>query len=207
MITVHLDNRELNENTKKLRKEGLIPGVISFSHAYSVPVKLPEQEVRMLSALRNDVVKLNGLKLKSRQAVLVGVQKDPVKEEFIHFSLQALEGGASKNKLIRPVRINVEGSPKWIEPYHTIQIPLDSIHVEGDLRKIPNVVTINLKELKEGQSVHGSDIKLPEGVKVIADDEKKVFVTVTAQNLDLETDIITENKLSLEAPEDIELSS
>jgi len=189
MITVHLDNRDLATNTKKLRKDGQIPGVISFSNAYSIPVKLPEQEVRILSALRNDVIKLNGLKLKSRQAVLVGLQKDPVKDEFIHFSLEALEGGASKNKLIRPVKIYVEGSPRWIEPYHTIQIPLNTIFVEGDLRKIPNVLKVDLNNLKEGQNITGKDIELPNGLKVISEDLNKVFVTVTAQNLNTESEI------------------
>jgi len=188
LITVNLDNRDLTLNNKVLRKNGQIPGVISFSNAYSVPVQLSEQEVRRLSSLRNDVIKLNGLKLKSKQAVLVGVQTDPVKQNPIHFTLQALDGGASKNKLIRPVMIQAEGTPDWIKPYHSIQIPLDTIHVEGDLRKIPNVITIDLNELKEGETLHGSDIKVPKGIKVISEDLEKAYVTVMANNLELESD-------------------
>ena len=93
MITVHLDNRDLSLNNKALRKQGQIPGVISFTNDESVHVQLPENEVKKISNLRNDVIKLNGLKLKSRQAVLVNVQTDPVKQDdLIHFSLEALEG-------------------------------------------------------------------------------------------------------------------
>ncbi len=187
LISVHLKNRDLNTNTKELRKSGLIPGIISFSHSYSVPVQLPEQEVKQLAALRNDVIKLNGLKLSSRQAVLVGVQKDPVKQDLIHFSLEALEGGASKNTLIRPVKVFVENSPEWIRPYHTIQVPIDTVSVEGDLRKIPNAIKVDLSNLEEGQIIHGKDLELPKGIKVISEDLEKAFVTVTTQNLDTNT--------------------
>ena len=208
LITVHLDNRDLSLNNKALRKQGQIPGVISFTNDESVHVQLPENEVKKISNLRNDVIKLNGLKLKSRQAVLVNVQTDPVKQDdLIHFSLEALEGGASKNTLVRPVTIKIEGSPEWIKPYHTIQTPLDTIQVEGDLRKIPNVVTIDISSMEEGDTLHGSDIKVPKGIKVIEEELDKAFVTITAQSLDLESDT-TQEEVPVESEEEnIDVSS
>ena len=188
MITVHLNERELTQNAKTLRSEGEIPGIISFPHSKSVPVSLKRKEVAEISQARNEVISLAGMKLKSRQAVLVGVQKDVLGKEFIHFSLEALEGGASQNTLTRPVKIAMKGSPEWIKPYHTMQLPLDTLHIEGDLRKIPNIIEIDLSSLKEGETIHGKDIKVPKGTKVIEEDLEKVFVTVTSNNLDLTTD-------------------
>lgn len=188
MINVQLSNRNTELSNNKLRQENIIPGVISFANGASVPVQLPLKKVEQISTLKNDVIKLNGLKLDTKQGMLVNIQRDPVKNNPIHFSLEALQGGASNNEVTRPVRLKVEGTPEWIAPYHTIQTPVDTIHMEGDLRKIPNMLTVDISSLKEGETLHGRDINIPKGLKISEEDLERVVVTVVANNLDLETD-------------------
>lgn len=170
-------------NLNLLRQNDLIPGVISYSSKDSTPVMMTKTSLEKIKNKRNEVLRIKGLEgqKKGQLAMLVGVQRDPIKQSPLHFSLQGLSEKDLNLVTERTVKIVTTGKPKWLKPFHTIQTPIDKMTVIGKPKDIPNVITINMENMDEGEVLHASDISMPRGVNVSEEDRDKAVITVTSQ--------------------------
>gem|GEM_PF-3920039 len=170
-------------NLNLLRQNDLIPGVISYSDKNSTPVMMPKTSLEKIKNNRNEVLRIKGVEgqTKGQMAMLVGVQRDPVKHTPLHFSLQGLSEEDLDQVTERMVKIETIGKPKWLKPFHTIQTPIDTLTVIGKPKDIPTVITIDMEKMDEGEVLHASDISMPKGTNVSEEDRDKAIITVTAQ--------------------------
>jgi len=151
---------------RKLRAAGRIPAVVygrgTESRAISVD---PSALLRLLQSGGAGMNTLIELRVEgTAQTVLVKeLQRDPVRGRPLHtdFFLVDLD-----QKVEVSVPIHLVGRPAGVETGGILDHPLRELELECLPRAIPESVDVDVSALEVGDSIHVSDLALPEGVSV-----------------------------------------
>src|SRR5690348_3991003 len=161
---------------RTLRARGQVPAVI-YGH---------DREPQSLSLNARDLDKMLG-HIQAESTVIevtVGgqtsktlireIQRHPIKRQILHVDFQALVAG---KKVTVNIPITLIGIPEGVKlEGGVMEQPLRELEIEVDPSSIPDHVEIDVSAMKIGDSIHVSDIKLPEGVEILDDPETSVAV-------------------------------
>jgi len=143
--------------TKKIRREGLIPGVFYSKNNQTIHINVADKAIKPL--VFTSKTHLISLELEGHdeyECIIKDVQFHPVTDKVIHFDLLGLTKG-EKIKLEIPVQL--VGSPIGVKEGGVIQHVMHKIEVECLPRNIPEHITIDISGLKLNDSVHIGDLK------------------------------------------------
>ena len=151
---------------KRLRDRGLVPGVIYGHKEAVVPVTLPKKElVRHLShGTHLFDLALDG---KSEKVLVKEVQYDHLGHEVIHVDFARV---SLDERVEVTVPIELKGEPKEAEGAVLTQV-LNELELECLVTEIPDVIRVNVADMKIDDVLHISDLQLPPGVKLRQDPE------------------------------------
>lgn len=151
---------------KRLRDRGLVPGVIYGHKEAVVPVTLPKKElVRHLShGTHLFDLALDG---KSEKVLVKEVQYDHLGHEVIHVDFARV---SLDERVEVTVPIELKGEPKEAEGAVLTQV-LNELELECLVTEIPDVIRVNVADMKIDDVLHISDLQLPPGVKLKQDPE------------------------------------
>ncbi|MCC7159035.1 MAG: 50S ribosomal protein L25 [Ignavibacteria bacterium] len=156
-----------NSTTKTARKKGFIPGVFYFKDAPSVAISVKETSLNpfvFTSEVRIINLQIEGAD-KPYNCILKEVQFDPVSDKPIHFDLL----GILENEKIKvEVPLKLVGAPVGVRDGGVVQHNLHSLEVECLPAYIPSHIDVMIADLKIGDSVHVSDLKI-ENVEILFD--------------------------------------
>jgi large subunit ribosomal protein L25 len=165
-------------DSRRLRKQGLIPGVLygggKEPHAFCVA----ERELRR--ALTGDAglhaildVTVNGA---ARPSILKSYQQDPVRGTVTHVDLQEV-------RLDRPIQarvvIELIGEPVGVTEGGVLSQVNREITVEALPMEIPEHLDLDVTGMAIGDTFRLVDLPVQEGVKFLDDPEETVLATVT----------------------------
>jgi large subunit ribosomal protein L25 len=165
--------------SRRLRKQGLIPGVLygrgKEPHVFSVA----ERELRRV--LTGDAglhaildVMVDGEK--ARPSILKEYQQDPVRGTLIHIDLQEV-------RLDQPIqaRVVVEliGEPVGVTEGGVLSQVNREVTVEALPMEIPEHLELDVSRMAIGDTLRLVDMPVREGVKFLDDPEETVLATVT----------------------------
>ena len=147
----------------KLRRDGLVPGVVYGHKEAVVPLALDRKEIE--TALRRNVrvvdLQLDGT---AETAVIQEVQYDHLGQDVLHVDFKRV----SKDERVRmTVRIELKGTPAGLGGGHVLEQPLHQVHVECPALAIPDQIRVNITTLQSGHPIHVRDLILPDGVKAL----------------------------------------
>jgi large subunit ribosomal protein L25 len=173
------DSRGTRES-RRLRKQGLIPGVLygrgKEPHAFSVP----ERELRR--ALTGDGglhaildVTLDGQKT-TRPSILKQYQQDPVKGTLTHIDLQEVR---LDEAIQARVVVELIGEPVGVTEGGVLSQVVREITVEALPLEIPEHLDLDVTGMAIGDTLRLVDLPVQEGVKFLDDPEETVLATVT----------------------------
>jgi large subunit ribosomal protein L25 len=181
MATANLSATPRTETGKgvarKLRAQHSIPGVLYGHHREPQPLVLDARELDRLVehyATETTVVEL-GLDGQSVRTLIREIQRHPVKRTVLHVDFQALVAG---EKVTVDVPIVLIGTPAGVRIGGVLDQVMRELTVEVDPSNIPNHIDVDVSGLELAESIHVSDLKLPEGVTVL--DEPDTTVCVVA---------------------------
>lgn len=170
-ITLKAEKRDIVGKgiARTLRREGMIPAVL-YKGGGSIPIKLSRKELSQLintTAGEQVMVNLQFSDGDSKLALVKDYQVDPIKGDLLHtdfFEVSLTE------KIRVTVHVTPVGEPIGVKRDGGIlQHVLREIEVECLPDKIPGHIEIDISKLETGQSIHVSDLKLGEGIKVLTD--------------------------------------
>jgi large subunit ribosomal protein L25 len=166
---------------RALRRQGRVPGIIYGGKEGIALVSFDGRELTKQlgsGSFMNRVieVRMNG---KSANVLPREVQLHPVKDAPLHIDFMRLEKGARVNVAV-PVRFLNEGLSPGIKRGGVLNIVRHTIEVNTTVDNIPEVFTFDLTGLEIGDSLHISDITLPEGVKPLISDRDFTVATIAA---------------------------
>jgi len=161
---------------RSLRASGRVPAII-YGHgrepqALSINTRDLEKLLEHISA-ENTVIDLDVEGTNSR-TLIREIQRHPFKRQILHVDFQELVAG---EKVIVRVPVILIGVPDGVRMDGGIlDQTMRELEVEVDPANIPNHIEVDVTKMVIGSSMHVSDITLPEGVEVVAEEDASVAV-------------------------------
>lgn len=151
------------------RRAGRVPGVIYGDSKPPITISVNYADIRQKIYAGHFLTTIYEVDLEGQKHRVIprDFQVDPVRDNPIHVDFMRLGVGAMIRVGIPVHVVNAEGSP-GIKRGGTINIVTHTIDVRVNPEQIPAFIEVDVSELDINHSKHLSDIKLPEGVKVIA---------------------------------------
>ena len=191
MGSLNFNKRDCSSNSKakKLRKNGLVPGIIYGKKVNSMMFEVGELELsREISKIGQHGILDVDLDGSRKKALIKSVQRDPLSNKIIHLDLQELE---KNEKVTSQVPIVYSGESYLNKKGLIIQKEKDSIKVEGYYDEIPKNIRIDMKDVDKGLVYRIADLEIASEISII-DDLNSVIASVSYEQLRKE-EIIEEN--------------
>jgi large subunit ribosomal protein L25 len=161
---------------RRIRREGKVPAVLYGHGTETRHLTLPGHEMMLALKTPNVLLRLDGLKSGSDLALPKAVQRDPIRGFLEHVDLILVRRG---EKVTVDVPIRVSGD---IAPGDTmLNQLLVQIPVEADATNIPQGIDVDVEGMELGQTVHASDLTLPEGVTLQVEPDTLVLHVIAQQ--------------------------
>ena len=166
-------------DSRRLRADGLVPGVLYGAGKQAHPFAVEERELRRVLTGEHglhailDVV-FDGQKT-PHHAVLKEYQLDPVRPRLLHIDLHEVR----LDQVIQSqVAVEPTGESSGVKEGGVLTLVLREVNVEALPMEVPDRLELDISEMTIGDSLRVGDIVAPEGVKLL-DDPDAVVVTVT----------------------------
>lgn len=181
-VTLEVSRRETSgkQVAKKLRKEGKIPAVVYGGHKESVPIIVDRKAVSdLITRGEHGVRSIFLLKMagsdQQRHAMIKNIQINPISRTMIHIDFVRVV----MDEVVRvTIPIHVTGTAAGVKTEGGIlDFQVRELHVECLPGAIPDSIDVDVSELGVHDFLRISDLKFPEGVKVL-DDQDRVVVGV-----------------------------
>jgi large subunit ribosomal protein L25 len=162
-------------DNRKLRQTGYIPAVIYGHGEQTRSVAVNAHEFELLAArvhVENTVIDLNveGEK-KPIRALVREVQTHPGRGSIVHVDFYQIHAGERVNI---QVPINFVGTAVGVRNGGILQHTMDELDVEVSADNIPEAIDVDVTNLEIGDSVHVSDLNIPDGIKVLDNADRSV---------------------------------
>jgi large subunit ribosomal protein L25 len=186
--------------SRRLRREGLVPGVL-YGNGEPIAICIAERELRRAltgaAGLHSILdVEIDG-KGETRASILKEYQVDPVRGGVTHVDLQEV-------RLDKPIQASVsvqlhggEDAP-GVREGGVLSQPLREIRVEALPLEVPEHIDLDVSGMEIGGTLRISDLTAPEGVMLL-DDPESVVATVTAPTKVVEPEPTEEELAAMEA--------
>jgi large subunit ribosomal protein L25 len=185
-VKLVVQNRAIlgSAESRRLRRQGLIPGVLYGKDA-PVSISIPERDLRTaltgaggLNAVLDVVVEGGS----THSSVLKEYQLDKVRGTVTHVDLQEV-------RLDQPIHatvpLHLTGESVGAKEGGVLNQVLTELNVEALPMEVPASVDFDVSGIHLGESAHLSQVALPGGVTLL-DDGETVFVTVTQPTREVE---------------------
>jgi large subunit ribosomal protein L25 len=175
-------------DSRRLRKQGLVPGVL-YGRSQPHAICVPERELRRVltggSGLHAilDVV-LQGQKT-THPSILKEYQQDPVKGRLIHIDLQEVRLDQPITASVSVNLVGADDSPGIREGGVISQVNRE-VNVEALPMEVPEHLDLDVSNVQIGDTLRVADLRVPEGVKLLDDPEETVLATVTMPTREVE---------------------
>lgn len=164
--------------SRRLRMADMIPGVVYGKGLDPVTVSIKYRDLQDAisgaGGQNNLITLIGGGSLDQNIAIVVDIQRDPIKRTFKHVDLHRIN---PNEKLRVTVPVVLTGTAIGVKEGGLLDLAHHELHIECLPGNIPDNITIDVSDLKISNSIHVSDITLPEGI-VILDQPKIPVVSV-----------------------------
>jgi large subunit ribosomal protein L25 len=206
-VKIEVKQRESrgSADSRRLRREGLIPGVLYGRGKNPHPFCVPERDLRKaltgpggLHAIL-DVV-LDGQKT-THASILKDYQQDIISGRLTHIDLQEV-------RLDQPIQaqvvIELVGESAGTKEGGVLSQVSRELNVEALPLEVPERIEVDISAMEMGDTLRLADVPAPEGVTFLDDPEETVLATVTVPTKEVEPEPTEEELAALE--EGVELA-
>ena len=155
--------------TRRLRKTGKVPAILFGGEAEPIPFVLNQNEVK--KHLENEAFASHILRVKvgdhNSQAVLKAVQRDPVTSDVTHMDLQRVSASKEITMSVPLHFVNEDECP-GARAGGIITHLLVEAEIRCLPRHLPEYLEVDMVSLELGETIHLSELSLPEGVNLTA---------------------------------------
>jgi large subunit ribosomal protein L25 len=197
-IALSAKQRDLEgKKAKKLREEGLLPGVIYGYKIKNVPISLNYKEFFCVyqETGESSLIDLSIEGQKSHFPVLIhGLQKDPVSGEIIHIDLYK----PNLDKMVEAlVPLVIKGSAPAVKNFGgTLVRHFYEVDVKALPMNLPHEIIVDVSSLEQVDSeILIKDLSVPEGVEVLHNPEEIVVMAAAPERVEEELEKPIEEKL------------
>jgi large subunit ribosomal protein L25 len=175
---------------RTLRSKGQVPAVIYGHGREPQPLSLDARDLdKMLGHIQAEStvieVTVGGATAKT---LIREIQRHPIKRQILHVDFQALVAG---EKVTVSIPISLTGVPEGVRlGGGVLDQTLRELEIEVDPSSIPDHIEYDVTNMVIGDSVHVSDLHVPEGIQVLDDPETSVAVLAAPRAVIEETAVV-----------------
>jgi large subunit ribosomal protein L25 len=192
-LQVQERERRGSAEARRLRRQGLIPGVLYGKGNSSHAISVPERELRRVltgpSGLHAilDVV-LEGQKT-THASILKEFQQDPIRGRISHVDLQEVR---LDQPITAQVAVQLVGEPAGVKEGGVLSQVQREINVEALPMEIPEHIELDVSGMAIGDTLRLADLPARDGVRYLDDPDETVLATVTLPTREVEPEEVAE---------------
>lgn len=157
---------------RRLREQGLIPGVIYGAKKDVTSVALSAHDVMMIAKKGGFYSSVLSVELdgKTEDVLPRELQRHPVTGEYLHLDMLRFD---ANRKIVVEVPVHVEGEEEapGIKEGGVLQMARTTVEVRCLASKIPSEITVSVAGLNIGDSIHFSSLSLDKGVELTTEED------------------------------------
>ncbi|MFB3895679.1 MAG: 50S ribosomal protein L25 [bacterium] len=197
--------------SRQLRLQKSIPGVIYGGGSEPISVQVGLKELHQIlgsSAGGNVLINLeihNEQDIAKQPVIIKDTQSDPLSREFTHIDFYRI---SLDKELTTHVPVLAVGVSIGVQEGGILEFSMREVEVKCLPTLIPDKIDVDITAMKVGNTIHISDLKVPEGVQLMEDPDG-VVMTVVAPKAVVEEVVtpteVTEPELITKKPTEEEL--
>ena len=163
--------------SRALRRDGRVPAVIYGQNKEPASVHLEEKalvKALMTGHFMNSVIMVGGQRTLAKDVAFHPVTDRPVHVDFLRI------GEHTTVTVAVPVVFADEDECRGLKQGGVLNITRHEIELVVDAANIPTEISVSLKGVAIGDSIHISDVKLPKGAEPAIDDRDFAIATIVA---------------------------
>jgi large subunit ribosomal protein L25 len=174
--------------SRRLRRADKVPGIV---YGAGTPRTIELDHNALFFALKKEAFHSSILEMelagKTEKVLLRDFQMHAWKPIVMHIDFQRVDEATRLRKKVPLHFSGEENSPAVKTDHCLVGHVATEIEIECLASQLPEFVTIDLSHLVKGQSLHVSDLKLPEGIKAVKHGTlNPVIVSVTVPKAEVE---------------------
>ncbi|MGJ3231237.1 MAG: 50S ribosomal protein L25/general stress protein Ctc [Oceanicaulis sp.] len=179
VLSVEVRDRTGKGGARQARRDGFVPGVLYGGDQGPVSIALKNNE--LIKAINSGNLLANMITIDhkgEKQTVFTrDVQFDPVKDLPLHVDFQRV---SAKDVISVEVAVHFVGEEQseGIKRGGVLNVVRHAIEVNCPAGQIPDAITVDISGLDIGDSVHISDVSLPENVEPTITDRDFTIATM-----------------------------
>jgi large subunit ribosomal protein L25 len=178
-----LEVREREEigsrQTRRLRSEGLIPGVL-YGKGHARPISVPERELRAVMTGPSGLHAILDVVIEGQKTVhpsiLAEYQQDPIRGTISHIDLREV-------RLDQPIHatvvVQLMGEPAGVKTGGMLSLVARELHIEALPADVPEHIEIDVTHLEVGDVLRLADVATIANVTLLDDPHETVIATVS----------------------------
>ena len=199
MIELKVLKRDPQDNNEYLRSQGLVPAILYGSDFESTPVSVDDIEFRKVykEAGTSHLITSTG-EVSGEMLIVQDMQVHVVSGELLHIDFKVVEKG-QKTEITVPI-VLIGKAPAKENKIGLLNFSNEEVVIETIPSNIPESIEVDITGLANlGDSIKISDIKLPEGVELVDDEDFTIVSIVSPREEEpeeeAETDTVMEPEL------------
>jgi len=175
-LTAHARTEFGNGPTRRLRRKGLVPGIVYQAGGLSLPLALPDRDLRRaLQEGRTGVIDLSIGGDQTRPVLVKDWQLHPVRGDVMHVDFQQVD---LTQEVEAPIPLVLVGSAVGVREGGVLDQPLREVVVSALPDALPDHLEVDVSDLAVGDSVSVGQIVAPAGVTIVTDPETTIASVV-----------------------------
>jgi len=155
--------------SRRLRREGLVPGIVYGGGKDPQMIATPHN--KLVQHLEHEAFYSSILELEldgnTERVVLKDLQRHPAKPFILHFDLQRV-ADTDRIRMHVPLHFVGEDKAPGIKAGGKIHHALIDLEVICAAKDLPEYIEVDVSGMNVGDMIHLTDLKLPEGVEIVA---------------------------------------
>jgi large subunit ribosomal protein L25 len=154
--------------SRRLRRTGQVPAVVYGGHAEPASIEMLHNTVWLASAhewFYSSILDLN-IDGQTQKVILRDMQRHPVKPQIMHLDFLRVSADEALRVRVPLHFLNQDTSPAGKAAGVVITHEVNEVEVECLPADLPEFIEVDLSKLKEGDTLHLSDLTLPARVAI-----------------------------------------
>jgi large subunit ribosomal protein L25 len=196
--------------TKRLRREGFVPGVVygGTGQEDATSFKVNSRVLRTVLVDGSALIDLKVNGGKTLPVIVKDRQLDPVRDELLHIDLLEVR---LDEKIQTQVGVHIEGIEEapGVKEGGVLEQVSHQLNIEALPTAIPEAIVVDVSGMEIAATMHLSEVTAPEGVEFLDDLEETIIATVVVpteveepEEIEEETELVGEDGEPIEPTEE-----
>ena len=185
--------------TKRLRREGFVPGVVyGGGNGDSTSFKVQARVLRQVLVDGSALIDLKVGGQSARPVIVKDQQLHPVRDEVVHIDLLEVR---LDEKIETPVAVHVHGTEEapGVKEGGVLDQVTHELNIEALPTDIPEAIVVDVSTMEIAATMHLSELDPPPGVTFLDDPEETIIATIVVpteveepEEIEEETELVGE---------------